>query len=100
MGSEPYWDLYFMDNYAIFADDMNSICISLKFETTFDKTKQKQQIKLRTPNNKIVTVTINKERFIDEGGNSSKYTVKFGDNGNLPSGIIYDYDVFLSGGGD
>ena len=100
MGSEPYWDLYFMDNYAIFADDMNSICVSLKFETTFDEKKNKQQIKLRTPNNKIVTVTITKERYMDEGENYSKYTVNFGNNGELPSGALYDYDVFLFGGGN
>jgi hypothetical protein len=47
MGSEPYWDLYFMDNYAIFADDMNSICVSLKFETTFDEKKKQTTNKIK-----------------------------------------------------
>jgi hypothetical protein len=100
MGSEPYWDLYLMNGTAIYADEGNSTYINLKYDNSFDKTKKTQLIKLVTPSNKIVKVTIIKEQYEDEGNNKYKYTVAFGNKGKLPAGILYDYETMLSGGGD
>ena len=69
MGSEPYWDLYLMNGTAIYADEMNSTYINLKYDNSFDKTKKTQLIKLVTPAKKIIKVTIIKEQYEDEGKN-------------------------------
>ena len=100
MGSEPWWDLYLLNGSAIYADEGNSTYVLLKYDNSFDKTKKSQLIKLITPSNKAFTVQILKEQYEDEGDNNYKYTVKFGNAGELPAGILYDHGPFLVGGGN
>ncbi len=100
MGNEPFWDLYLLNGSAIYADEMNSIYVNLKYDNSFDRTKKTQLIKLITPSNKVLNVNLNKEQYKDEGNNTYKYSVKIGNDGNLPEGILYDYETMLVGGGN
>jgi uncharacterized membrane protein len=87
LGTEPFWDFYILENSAIYAAEMLDEYEYWNMETTFDKSKYSQIIKLKNSSGEKLSVKIIKKSASD--GMSPKkyaYTVIYGDRngcGNL-----------------
>jgi uncharacterized membrane protein len=72
-GTEPFWDLYILENSAIYAAELVDIYENLKIENSFDKYKYSQIINLKNSNGDKTSVKIIKKSCSD-GMSPKKYS--------------------------
>ena len=82
-GTEPFWDIYIIDKSAIFAVESEDIYEYWNTETTFDKSKYSQIIKLKNSIGEKLSVKI-----INKSGNNGMSNKKF------PYTVILDMRSF------
>jgi len=71
-GTEPFWDIYIIDKSAIFAVESEDIYEYWNTETTFDKSKYSQIIKLKNSIGEKLSLKI-----INKSGNNGMSNKKF-----------------------
>ncbi len=79
-GTEPFWDIYILENSAIYAAEMLDEYQNWKAETKFDKSKYSQIMSFKNSDGENVSVKIIKKSCTD-GMSPQKYayTVIYGD---------------------
>ena len=70
-GTEPFWDIYIIDKSAIFAVESEDIYEYWNTETTFDKSKYSQIIKLKNSIGEKLSLKI-----INKSGNNGMSNIR------------------------